>query len=1078
MDEHNFAKLKNSIELPQLTELEKLSYNNFLHKSIGDLLKEVSPITNFNGSLRLYLEDYFFTEPNVPYTTAVEKNLTYSVNLMVKCRLENDITKDVTEQVVYFGDIPMMTENDTFIINGTTKVIVSQIVRSPGIYYTKDENEYTFNHLEGLIMPNTGAWMEMENDGNGIMYIKPNKKKKILATVFLRAMKESEEEIKEILTPEIYDNCIAKDSLIDYESSIKEVFKKIRPGEPASMETAKGVLKYYFASKERYNLCEFGRYKINNKTGLDISLDTHVLTKEDIIEFIKGFVKIYNGGNILMSELDDIDHLGNRRIRSVGELVEERFKRGLAIVTRNTKEAMSMKDIDHMVPNDIINPKALKTTVKEFFLVDQLSQMMEAANPLSEIANKRRISAIGKGGLKKDRAGFKVRDVHYSHYGRLCHIETPEGSNIGLIMSLASYASIDKYGFITTPYRKIDKKNRRITDEIEYLNACEEEKYYVASSDLKIDDSGHIVDDYVITRHRDKICRIPADEVDYMGISSIQTISIPAATIPFLEHDDSTRAAMGSNMQRQALPLIENESPLVSTGMEKIMGDEYSKHSPCDGVIEYCDCTKIVLLKDDGQKETFNLINFWGTKKETCIREHAVVKKGQKVKKGDILYYKYCISEEDGCLSIGKSVLVGYTTWEGYNYEDSVLISDRLVKDDVYTSIHIERHKVELRETKQGKERFTKEIPQVGKTAVQNLDDDGFIKIGTVVKAGDILIGKVVPKVEKERSPEDSLIDTIMGRQTVKDSSYKMPHGDWGVVIKIDHLIKKNGDELDSGVLECVYVYVAKFRKIGSGDKMSGRHGNKGVISKVLPAWEMPHLEDGTPLDIALNPMGVPSRMNIGQVEETHLGWAAKKLNKKYIVPPFDGPSDDEIKAELRKAGLPESGKTTLYDPRTGKAFNSPITVGYPYMLKLYHLVDEKVHARSTGSYALVTQQPLGGKAQRGGQKFGEMEVWALEAYGAAHTLQEMLTIKSDDRKGRDDSMRAILDNKPIPSPNIPESFKVLEKELNGLCMELIINNQENVTKTSEEELTEERFNLDKLEINEKAKPWKEKDNN
>ena len=1069
--EYNFGKIQTVLETPSLTKLQRTAYDEFLNVKIQEIFEEVSPVKDYNDNLYLYFVDCKLSMPTVTAKECIEKNLTYCARLIVTSRLENRITGEIKESEVCFGEIPVMSEDDIFILNGITRVIINQIVRSPGIYYTYNKKSSSYTIVDGLVIPNQGAWLEIQNDGNDVIYVKMNKQKRVLITPFLRVLGLNEDEIKEVLTEKYYESAIKKDKFMSMRESLIEVFTKTRRGEPFSEETAKNLINYLYSSPERYTLKEVGRYKINSKTGLDIPLDVDVLTKEDIIEYIKGYVRVLSG----QDKFDDIDHLGNRRIKTVAELVEEKFRVGLARTIKTIKEQISLKGTDNATPTNIINPRPLQNAIKEFFVSDQLSQMVESTNPLSETTNKRRVSAIGKGGVNKDRAGMEVRDVHYSHYGRLCHIETPDGANIGLITSLAVYADIDKYGFITTPYRKIDKAQKKVLDKVDYINASDEENYYVGQIDINVDENGIIQDKFVRARHKGETVLVPAEMIDYMDVSPLQTISISATMIPFLHNDDATRAGMGCNMQRQAVPLIKPEAPLIGTGAEKIMGEEYTRYSDVDGEVIYVDSDRIDIKTNDDIK-SYELINFFGTKKHTCIRETPIVKIGDKVKVGDPIYYKYCLDRDNGKLALGKNVIVAYMPWEGYNYEDSILISSRLVKEDVYTSLHIEKHEVQARDTKLGPEEFTNDLRDISTAQKQKLDENGFIKIGSKVKAGDTLIGKITPRGDKDLTPEERLLRSIFGNKAgeVRNTSYKMANGDWGTVTKIKKYTKDDNIDLGAGVNELVQITIAKKRKIQVGDKMAGRHGNKGVVSRVLPEYEMPYLPDGTPVDIVLNPMGVPSRMNIGQILETHLGMAAKNLNITYAIPAFDGPTTEEIKAELRKAGLPEDGKTILYDGRTGEAFDNRVTVGIAYMLRLSHLVDEKVHARSTGSYSLITQQPLGGKAQFGGQRFGEMEVWALEAYGAAHTLQEMLTIKSDDVIGREQTAKAILKGEEPPAPRLPESFKVLYRQLNALGFKCSINDRDDVVQTREEDLQEERFVLDD-EISKLIKPWKPK---
>lgn len=1071
--EHNFGKIKAILDTPKLTKIQRNAYDNFLNYKIQELFQEVSPVKDYNDILHLHFVSSRLSMPTITSKEAIEKNLTYSARIMVTCRLENKTTGELKESEVCFGEIPVMTEDNNFILNGITRVIVGQLVRSPGIYYTYNKKSTVSTLVDGLLIPNQGAWLELQNDINDIIYIKMNKAKRILITPFLRVLGLEEEEIQELLGEHYYNSALAKDNFLKLNDALKEVYSKTKPDEPFSSETAKNLITHLYSSPERYNLKEVGRYKINTKTGLDIPLSQTVLAKEDIVEYIRGYIKVLDG----KSAFDDIDHLSNRRVKTVAELVEEKFRTGMAKTIKGIKEQISVKGIDNATPSMFINPRPLQNSIKEFFMIDQLSQMLESTNALSETTNKRRISAIGKGGVNKDRAGMEVRDVHYSHYGRLCHIETPDGNNIGLITSLAVYADIDKYGFITTPYRRIDTKNKKVLDKVDYINAAEEEGYYIAQVDINVDENGNILDEYVRARHKGDTVYVPVEKVQYMDVSPIQTISISASLIPFLHHDDSTRAGMGANMMRQAVPLMSPESPLIGTGSEKIMGEEYTRFSEVDGTVLYADYERIDIQTKDNIK-SYELTNFVGTKKHTCMKEVPIVKIGDTVKVGDPLYYKFNIDKNDGKLALGKNVLVAYMPWEGYNYEDSILLNRKLVEDDIFTSIHIEKHEVQARETKLGSEEFTNDLMDISAAQQQRLDDNGFIHIGSKVKAGDILVGKVTPRGEKELNPEERMLKAIFGNKAgeVKNTSEKVANGDWGTVTKIKHYTKDDDIDLGPGVNELAQITIAKKRKIQVGDKMAGRHGNKGVVSRILPECLMPYLPDGRPIQICLNPLGVPSRMNIGQVLETHLGFAAEKLGVKYIIPPFDGPNTEEIKAELRKAGLPEDGKVTLYDGRTGKPFENKVTVGIAYMLRLSHLVDEKYHARSTGSYSLITQQPLGGKAQFGGQRFGEMEVWALEAYGAANSLQEMLTIKSDDVLGREQTTKAILEGKELPEPRLPESFKVLHRNLNALCMKTIINGRDDIAESEKEDLLETTFILDS-EISKKIQPWKAKNN-
>ena len=1069
--EYNFGKIKPILETPNLTEIQRNSYDELLNVRIREILQEVSPVKDYNGDLFLYFNDCYLVMPTESPKGCIEKGSSYSARLMVKCSLENRNTGEIIEQTVCFGEIPVMTPDNVFILSGITRVIVSQIVRSPGIYYTLNKKASSNKLVEGLLMPNTGAWFEILNDGTDAVFVKINRGKKILVTQFLRVLGLDEESIKELLTEHFYEKTLAKDKAREYTESLREVFKKSRPGDLYSEENAKNVINYFFCSPERYMLKEVGRYKLNEKTGLDIPLDKMVLTHEDIIAYIKGYIEVLDG----QAPYDDIDHLGNRRVKTIGENVEEKFRQGLSKIIKLVKENISVKGVDKITPTSIINARQLQNSIREFFVGDQLSQMLEETNPLSAITNIRRVSAIGKGGVNKDRAGMEVRDIHYSQFGRLCPIETPDGANIGLIVSLATYASIDKYGFLTTPYLVVNKETGKVDGTIKYINATEEEGKYVAQVGTELTDDGFIKNSIVRARYKGETVEVSKDLIDFIDISTVQSLSIAASMVPFIQNDDATRAGMGANMQRQAVPLMTAESPLVGTGTEKIMGKEYSGKSDVDGVVTYVDCDRIDILTDidevnektgkpTGNKvvKTYNLVNFFGTKKSTCIRETPMVKVGDKVKKGDSIYDKFSIDRNTHELALGRNVLVAYMPWEGYNYEDAILISERLQKEDVFTSIHIEKHEAEARSTRLGDEKFTKDLQGVSNERKLRLTDEGFAKPGSRVKGGDILVGRITPKGEKDLTPEERLAKAIFGNKTgsVKDTSVKLANGDWGTVMHIKQFTRGDEVELGSEVLEKAQVYIAKKRKIRKGDKMAGRHGNKGVVSKVLPVWEMPYLEDGTPIDIVLNPMGVPSRMNTGQLKETTLGLAAKHLGMRFTVPAFDGPSTEEIKEKLIEAGLPEDGKVVLYDGRTGEPFKEKVTVGVSYMLRLSHIVDEKIHARSTGGYSLINQQPHGGKAQFGGQRFGEMEVWALEAYGAAHTLQEVLTIKSDDVSGRKKTTEAILEGKPLPEPSLPESFKVLDRQLSGLCLKLTINGEDNISQSKIEDLVEDKYIL------------------
>ncbi len=949
------------------------------------------------------------------------------------------------------GDFPLMTEKGTFVINGTERVVVSQLVRSPGVYFSREIEKTTDKLLFFCkVIPSRGAWLELETDKRDAVYVRIDRKRKQPVTVLLKALGFGDN--NQIL--EIFDNAqsirhtLEKDYTESYEEALVEIYKRLRPGEPPTVESAKTLIETLFFNPNRYDLAKVGRYKVNKKLGLDTPIETSTLTRDDILSTVKYLVGLQNG----VGEVDDIDHFGNRRVRSVGELIQNQFRIGLARMERVVRERMTTLDIETITPQTLVNIRPIVASIKEFFGSSQLSQFMDQTNPLAGLTHKRRLSALGPGGLSRERAGFEVRDVHPSHYGRMCPIETPEGPNIGLMGSLATYARINEFGFIETPYRKV--KKGVVTDDIHYLTADEEDKYIIAQANAPLDKRGRFTQDKVLVRIREEVDTVEPGLVDYMDVSPRQTVSVATSLIPFLEHDDANRALMGSNMQRQAVPLLATEAPIVGTGMEHRAVKDTGEVVIAEKGGKVADvCANYIDIEErGGNVRRYHLQKFHRSNQGTCINQKPIVEIGTSVKAGDVIADGP--STNRGELALGRNLLVAFMPWEGYNYEDAIIINERLVKDDVLTSIHIEEHEVEARDTKLGPEEITREIPNVGEEALKDLDEQGIIRVGAEVRPGDILVGKVTPKGETELTAEERLLRAIFGEKAreVRDTSLKVPHGETGRVIDVKVFSRLAGNELSPGVNELVRVYVAQKRKISEGDKLAGRHGNKGVISKIVPEEDMPFLADGTPVDIVLNPLGVPSRMNIGQVLETHLGWAAMsgwsqdggKREPIFVASPvFDGATENDIKKSLKKAGLPENGKTVLYDGRSGEPFSEPITVGYIYILKLLHLVDDKIHARSTGPYSLVTQQPLGGKAQFGGQRFGEMEVWALEAYGAAYTLQELLTVKSDDILGRVKAYEAIVKGENIPEPGIPESFKVLVKEMQSLGLDVEVLSDE-----------------------------------
>ena len=1153
----SLTKIDEVIDMPNLIEVQKKSYKWFLDTGLKEVFQDVSGITDYTGNLVLDFVDYTLDvdNPNYSVTECKERDATYAAPLRVVARLLNKETGEIKESNVFMGDFPLMTSSGTFVINGAERVIVSQLVRSPGVYYKMEYDKTGKKLFSSTVIPNRGAWLEYENDVNDVFYVRIDKNRKIPITVFIRALGlGSDGEILDYFgEDERIRATIEKDPCKNTEEAMIEVYRKLRPSEPPTVESAQTHINNLFFDARRYDMSRVGRYKYNKKLGISARLANQKITEPianprtgevmamagDVISrelameienagvttaFVdvegktvkvisNGMVDIsgYVGFNaeeecginekvsfavlceildacgddqellketvaqrrgdlipnhIIIDDIfstinymnclacglgttDDIDHLGNRRIRSVGELLQNQFRIGFSRLERVIRERMTLQaqDLDNLSPNALINIRPVTAAIKEFFGSSPLSQFMDQTNPLAELTHKRRLSALGPGGLSRDRAGFEVRDVHYSHYGRMCPIETPEGPNIGLISYLATFARINEYGFIEAPFRKVDKETGIVTSEVVYMTADVEDEFYVAQANEPLDDEGRFKNPKINGRYRDEFVELERDRFDYMDVSPRMVVSVATAMIPFLENDDANRALMGSNMQRQAVPLMVTQSPIVGTGMEYKAGVDSGVCllSKEDGVVLSVSADKIAVRYDSGKIEEFKVTKFMRSNQGTCINQIPVVDKGQRVVKGEVLADGP--ATKNGEISLGKNALIGFMTWEGYNYEDAVLINEKIVRDDVYTSIHIEEYETEARDTKLGPEEITRDIPNVGEDMLKDLDEQGIIHIGAEVQAGDILVGKVTPKGETELTAEERLLRAIFGEKAreVRDTSLRVPHGESGIVVDVKVFTRENShDELQPGVNKVVRCYLAQKRKISVGDKMAGRHGNKGVVSRILPVEDMPFLPDGTPLDIVLNPLGVPSRMNIGQVLEVHLGYAAKALGWKIMTPVFDGAHEEDIFEAFRQAGLSEDGKTWLKDGRTGEYFDNPVTVGYMYYLKLHHLVDDKIHARSTGPYSLVTQQPLGGKAQFGGQRFGEMEVWALEAYGAAYTLQEILTVKSDDVVGRVKTYESIVKGQNIPKPGIPESFKVLIKELQSLALDVKVLDKDN----------------------------------
>ena len=1170
----SFGKINEALEIPNLIEVQKNSYQWFKNEGLKEVFRDVSAITDYNGNLVLNFVDYKIDDtPKYTIAECKERDVTYAAPLRVTATLWNKETGDVKESEIFMGDFPLMTESGTFIINGAERVIVSQLVRSPGVYYSFEKDKTGKDLFKATVIPNRGAWLEYEMDSSDVVYVRIDKNRKIPLTTFIRAIGvSSDEEIFDLFGSDdrLAQTILQKDGTKNNSDALIDVYKKLRPGEPPTVESAIAHLNNLFFDAKRYDLARFGRYKFNKKLGVGTRISGHILSRpvinpltgeimadegekisfdkameieqagvyevyltvevkeyyvtetgENATRMVEKEVKVIGNGmvditgyvdfdveqyginekvsfkvlkdiletsadaeeieenvkkrvdelvpkHIILDDIyatishflnlcegvgfvDDIDHLGNRRIRSVGELLQNQFRIGFARMERVVKERMNLQsqDMETITPQALVNIRPITAAIKEFFGSSPLSQFMDQNNPLAELTHKRRLSALGPGGLSRDRAGFEVRDVHYSHYGRMCPIETPEGPNIGLISYLATFARINEYGFIEAPYRRVDKETGVVTNEVVYMTADVEDNFIVAQANEPLTEEGKLARPKVNARYRDKILECERELVDYMDVSPKMVVSVATAMIPFLENDDANRALMGANMQRQAVPLLKTERPYVGTGMEykAAVDSGVCIIAKQDGIVHSVSADEIIIKDDVGLEYRYKLTKFKRSNQGTCVNQRPIVNKGERVEKGQVLADGPATA--DGEVSLGKNALIGFMTWEGYNYEDAVLLNENLVKNDVFTSIHIEEYEIECRDTKLGPEEITRDIPNVGDDALKDLDENGIIRIGAEVHAGDILVGKVTPKGETELTAEERLLRAIFGEKAreVRDNSLKVPHGESGVIVDVKVFTRENCDELSPGVNMLVRCYIAQKRKISVGDKMAGRHGNKGVVSRILPQEDMPFLPDGTPLDIVLNPLGVPSRMNIGQVLEVHLGMAAKSLGWHIMTPVFDGAHEDDIRACFRAAGMDEDGKTILYDGRTGEQFDNRVTVGYMYYLKLHHLVDDKIHARSVGPYSLVTQQPLGGKAQFGGQRFGEMEVWALEAYGAAYTLQEILTVKSDDTVGRVNTYESIVKGQNVPKPGIPESFKVLIKELQSLCLDVRVldENQEEI---------------------------------
>lgn len=1042
--------------LPDLVEIQRESFRWFLEEGLIEELDSFSPITDYTGKLELHFvgKDYKLKRPKYDVDEAKRRDSTYAVQMYVPTRLINKETGEIKEQEVFIGDLPLMTDRGTFIINGAERVIVNQIVRSPGVYYKSETDKNGRRTYNASLIPNRGAWLKFETDKNDLVWVRIDKTRKLSAQVLLKALGLSDGEIFDALRhPEYFQKTIDKEGQYGEEEALMELYRKLRPGEPPTVSGGQQLLDSRFFDPKRYDLGKVGRYKLNRKLRLNVPEVMRVLTPQDILSAIDYLINL----EFDIGTTDDIDHLGNRRVRSVGELLQNQVRVGLNRLERIIRERMTVSDADSLTPASLVNPKPLVAAIKEFFGSSQLSQFMDQTNPLAELTHKRRLSALGPGGLTRERAGFAVRDIHPSHYGRICPIETPEGPNAGLIGSLATHARVNAYGFIETPFRKVE--NGRVCQDIAaaYMTADEEDDLRVAAGDVPMDETGLIVGDEVPIRYRQEFTTATPDEIDYVAVSPVQIISVATSLIPFLEHDDANRALMGSNMQRQAVPLLRPERPLVGTGLEAQAARDSGMVivSRTDGEVIFVSADRIRVRDPHGREIDYQVQKYQRSNQDTCLNQRPIVFLGDRVVAGQILADGS--ATESGELALGQNILVAYMPWEGYNYEDAILISERLVFNDIYTSIHIEKYEIEARQTKLGPEEITREIPNVGEDSLRQLDETGIIRIGAWVQQSDILVGKVTPKGESDQPPEEKLLRAIFGEKArdVRDNSLRVPNGEKGRVVDVRVFTREQGDELPPGANMVVRVYVAQKRKIQVGDKMAGRHGNKGIISRILPIEDMPYLPDGTPLDIVLNPLGVPSRMNVGQVYECLLGWAAENLGVRFKVIPFDEMHGEEKSRETVHAKLQEGadhqlkdwvfnpkdpGKIQTYDGRTGEPFDRAVTVGVAYMLKLVHLVDDKIHARSTGPYSLVTQQPLGGKAQQGGQRFGEMEVWALEAFGAAYILQELLTVKSDDMQGRNEALNAIVKGKAIPRPGTPESFKVLMRELQSLCLDVAVH--------------------------------------
>lgn len=1048
-----------SFLLPDLIEIQRSSFRWFLEEGLIEELNSFSPITDYTGKLELHFlgQNYKLKQPKYDVDEAKRRDSSYAVQMYVPTRLINKETGEIKEQEVFIGDLPLMTDRGTFIINGAERVIVNQIVRSPGVYYKSEVDKNGRRTYSGSLIPNRGAWLKFETDRNDLVWVRIDKTRKLSAQVLLKALGLSDNEIFDAMRhPEYFQKTIEKEGQFSEEEALMELYRKLRPGEPPTVMGGQQLLDSRFFDPKRYDLGRVGRYKINRKLRLSTPDTVRVLTPSDIVSSIDYLINL----EFDMGSIDDIDHLGNRRVRSVGELLQNQVRVGLNRLERIIRERMTVSDADALTPASLVNPKPLVAAIKEFFGSSQLSQFMDQTNPLAELTHKRRLSALGPGGLTRERAGFAVRDIHPSHYGRICPVETPEGPNAGLIGSLATHAKVNQYGFLETPYRAVENGQVLFDRVPVYMTADEEDDLRVAAGDIPVDENGRIIGPIVSVRYRQEFITTTPDQVDYVAVSPVQIVSVATSMIPFLEHDDANRALMGSNMQRQAVPLLRPERPLVGTGLEAQAARDSGMVvvSRTDGEVTYVDATRIRIRPEKAAEIEYPLSKYQRSNQDTCLNQRPLVQIGDRVLAGQVLADGS--STEGGELALGQNIVVAYMPWEGYNYEDAILISEKLVQEDTYTSVHIEKYEIEARQTKLGPEEITREIPNVGEDSLRQLDEQGIIRIGAWVEAGDILVGKVTPKGESDQPPEEKLLRAIFGEKArdVRDNSLRVPNGEKGRVVDVRVFTREQGDELPPGANMVVRVYVAQKRKIQVGDKMAGRHGNKGIISRILPIEDMPYLPDGRPVDIVLNPLGVPSRMNVGQVFECLLGWAGENLGVRFKLTPFDEMYGEEssrtiVHGKLKEArdytgedwlfDLDNPGKILMYDGRTGEPFDRPVTVGVAYMLKLVHLVDDKIHARSTGPYSLVTQQPLGGKAQQGGQRFGEMEVWALEAFGAAYTLQELLTVKSDDMQGRNEALNAIVKGKAIPRPGTPESFKVLMRELQSLGLDIAVHKVE-----------------------------------